>query len=182
MTHTLERTGAWFKQHCLGAVNERRMRWIRRVYEWMLSIATFGRGVPRLINGEDLIRVSVHHRFVDEVYEPEVFSLLKREIKRDDIVFDVGAYVGIYSIILSRYLGENGRVYAFEPAPDSVNLLVEHLNLNHVREKVEVLPCGVGERCGRGRFFARGGHIQNSFSSTTFAQRHGKSGQDDGAG
>ena len=91
MTHTLERTGAWFKQHCLGAVDERQMRWIRRVYERTLSILTFGRGVPRLINGEDLIRVSVHHRYVDEVYEPEVFNLLKREIKRDDIIFDVGA-------------------------------------------------------------------------------------------
>ena len=170
MTYTLERTGAWFKQHCLRAVDERQMKWIRRVYERMLSILTFGRGVPRLINGENSIRVSVHHRYVDEIYEPEVFELLKREIEHDDIIFDVGAYIGIYSIILSRYLGKKGRIYAFEPAPDSLTLLTEHLILNHALEKVEVLPYGVGEKCGRGRLFARGGHIQNSFVSATFGE------------
>jgi len=81
----------------------------------MSSILTFGRGVPRLINGEELIRVSVHYRYVDEVYEPEVFNLLKRETKRDDIIFDVGAYVGIYSIILSRYLGKRARYMPSSP-------------------------------------------------------------------
>jgi FkbM family methyltransferase len=170
MTHTLERTGAWFKKRYLGAVGEWQMRWIRRIYERMLSMFTFGRGLPRLINGEDLIRISVHHRYVDEVYEPEVFELLKREVKKNDIIFDVGAYIGIYSIILSRYLGENGRVYAFEPAPDSVSLLEKHLKMNHAGEKVEVLPYGVGERCGSRQLFSMGGHIQNSFSSTAFGR------------
>ncbi|GMQ81796.1 MAG: hypothetical protein BMS9Abin05_1232 [Rhodothermia bacterium] len=165
MTHALERTGSWLKSHCLGAVGERRMRWMRFVYERMLSILTLGRGVPRLINGEDLIRVSVHHRFVDEMYEPEVFELLKREISPDDVIFDIGAYIGLYSIILSKYLGKEGRIYAFEPASDSAEILLENLELNNAREKVEVLPCGVGEKCGQAKLYAVGGHIQNSFSS-----------------
>lgn len=167
MTHSLERTGTWIKAHCLGSVGDRQMKWIRRVYEWMLSFFTFGRGVPRLINGEDLIRVSVHHRYVDEVYEPEVFKFLKQAIGHDDVIFDVGAYIGIYSIILSRYLGENGKIFAFEPAPGAVDLLTEHLKLNDVREKVEVLPYGVGSEYGRGRLLARCEHIQNSFSSAS---------------
>ena len=171
MTGTLERTGTWFKSHCLGSMGDRQMKWMRRVYERMLSILTFGRGVPRLINGEDLIRVSVHHRYVDEVYEPEVFQLLKQKINKDDIIFDVGAYIGVYSIILSRFLGRNGKVYAFEPAPGAVDLLNEHLDLNDVRGKVEVLPYGVGAECGRGRLFAKREHIQNSFSSTEIGEK-----------
>lgn len=165
MTHALERTGSWLKNHCLGSIDERRMRWMRFVYERILSILTLGHGVPRLINGQDLIRISVHHRYVDEVYEPEVFELLKREISPDDVIFDIGAYIGLYSIILSKYLGKEGRIYAFEPAPGSVELLVKNLELNNAREKVEVLPCGVGEKCGQGKLFAVGNHIQNSFSS-----------------
>lgn len=165
MMHALERTGTRIKNQWLGDFDERRMRWIRRIYEWILLLVTFGRGLPRLINGEDVIRVSVHHRYVDEVYEPEVFRLLKQELNQDDVIIDVGAYIGIYSIILSRYLGGKGRIYAFEPAPDSLNLLKEHLDLNGVRGNVEVLPYAVGEKSGTGSLFASGDHIQNSFSS-----------------
>lgn len=170
MTHFLERTGSWFKNRYLWAVNEKQMLWARAAYEHMLSIATLGRGVPRLINGRDLIRVSVHHRYVDEIYEPEVFEFFKRELKADDIIFDVGAYIGVYSIILSKYLGARGRIYAFEPAPESVKLLTTHLEMNNAEKSVEVLACGVGERRGSGRLFAIRDHIQNSFSSAAFGE------------
>lgn len=165
MTHSLERMGTWFKNHWLGAVDDRQLKRMRRVYEWMLWISALGRGVPRLINGEDLLRISVRHRYVDEVYEPEVFHLLKKELNRDDIFIDVGAYIGIYSIILSRYLGQNGKIYAFEPAPENVKLLLKHLALNKAKEKVEVMPCAVGDGCGSRRLFASGEHIQNSFAA-----------------
>jgi FkbM family methyltransferase len=173
MTHSVERTATWIKHHCLDAVDERYMRWARGVYEWLLSAATLGRGVPRLINGEDEIRVSVHHRYVDESYEPEVFDLLKRELKHDDIVFDVGAYIGVYSIILARYLGPKGGVYAFEPAPDNARLLQEHLKLNRVCDKVKLVSAGVGEACGRGKLYANGEHIQNSFSEAALGEHAG---------
>lgn len=173
MTHAVERTATWVKRRCLGAVDERWMGWMRDAYERLLSIVTLGRGVPRLINGSDEIRVSVHHRYVDESYEPEVFELLKRELKPHDVVLDVGAYIGIYSIILARHLGPAGRVYAFEPAPDNAKLLMEHLALNRVSERVEVVVAGVGESCGRGRMFASGEHIQNSFSAAALGD-HGE--------
>lgn len=178
MTHTLERTGSWLKNHCLGSVNDRQMRWMRFVFERMLSMLTLGRGVPRLINGQDLIRVSTHHRYVDEVYEPEVFDLLKREINPDDIFFDVGAYIGVYSIVLSKYLGKEGKIFAFEPAPDSLALLLKHLELNGAREMVEVLPYGVGETCGQARLITTGKHIQNSFSSSALGKDVEASGVD----
>jgi FkbM family methyltransferase len=123
-----------------------------------------------MINGQELIRVSVHHRYVDEVYEPEVFELLRREIRKDDIIIDVGAYIGVYSIILSRHLGAHGKIYAFEPAPESAELLLKHLTLNNAREKVEVLPHGISDKCGRAKFFVIGDHIQNSFSSVALGK------------
>ena len=170
MTSALERTGTWVKNRWLTGIDENRMRWIRLGYEGMLSVLTLGRGVPRTINGRESIRVSAHHRYVDETYEPEVFALLTREIAPDDIVFDVGAYIGVYSIILSRYLGENGRVHAFEPAPESAKRLLEHLELNHASHKVNVWQCGVSSRCGHAQLLANSAHIQNSFSPDAFGK------------
>ena len=168
MTSALERTGTWVKNHWLAGIDEDRMRWLRRGYEGMLSMVNLGRGVPRTINGRESIRVSPRHRYVDETYEPEVFELLMREMSPDDVVFDIGAYIGIYAIILSRHLGENGRVHAFEPAPESAKLLLEHLELNDACHKVSVWQCGVSSQCGRARLFASSAHIQNSFSADAF--------------
>ena len=166
MTHLMEKTASWIKREFLGAASERQLNRIRKIYELGLTAITLGRGVPRLINGQDRVRISVHHRYVDETYEPEVFALLKRDLGADDVFFDVGAYIGLYSIILARRLSKNGKIYAFEPAPESRKLLEGHLKLNGVNGKVEVVAAAVGEKCGRAEMFTMGDHIQNSLSKT----------------
>ena len=166
MTHLIEKAASWINREFLGAANERQLNGIRKIYEFGLTAVTLGRGVPRLINGQDRVRISVHHRYVDESYEPEVFALLKRDLGADDVFFDVGAYIGLYSIIVSRRLNKNGKVYAFEPAPESRKLLRQHLKLNGVNGKVEVVTAAVGEKCGRAEMFTMGDHIQNSLSRT----------------
>ena len=166
MTHLIEQGATWLKREFLGAASERQLSRIRKLYELGLTAVTLGRGVPRLINGQDRVRISVHHRYVDEIYEPEVFALLKRDLGGDDIFFDIGAYIGLYSIILSRRLNKNGKVYAFEPAPESRKLLEQHLKLNGANGKVEVVTAAVGEKCGRAEMFTMGDHIQNSLSKT----------------
>ena len=168
MTHLIEKAASWLKRKFLGAASERQLNRIRKVYEFGLAVVTLGRGVPRLINGQDRVRISVHHRYVDENYEPEVFSLLKRVLTGNDVFFDVGAYIGLYSIILSRCLHKNGKIYAFEPAPESRKLLEQHLKLNGADGKVEVVSAAVGEKCGRAEMFTIGNHIQNSLSRLAF--------------
>ena len=164
MTHLIEKGASWLKREFLGAASARQLSRIRKLYELGLTAVTLGRGVPRLINGQDRVRISAHHRYVDEIYEPEVFALLKRELSGNGIFFDVGAYIGLYSIILSQQLTENGKVYAFEPAPESRKLLERHLKLNGANGKVEVVAAAVGERCGRVDLFTKDDHIQNSLA------------------
>ena len=50
-------------------------------------------------------------------------ELLKKHIKQNDIVLDIGANIGFYATILSDIVGEKGVVHCFEP--DSKNF--EHL-------------------------------------------------------
>ena len=50
-------------------------------------------------------------------------ELLKKHIKQNDIVLDIGANIGFYATILSDIVGEKGLVHCFEP--DSKNF--EHL-------------------------------------------------------
>jgi len=52
--------------------------------------------------------------FMDEVYDRVAVP------KKGDIVIDIGAYVGMYSIKASEFVGEKGLVIAVEPFPENI--------------------------------------------------------------
>lgn len=63
------------------------------------------------------------------------FDLLSEWVNEGDWVIDVGANIGHYTKKLSELVGESGRVIAFEPIPDTFELLaanVASLPLNNI--------------------------------------------------
>lgn len=58
------------------------------------------------------------------------FEAIPRLVRPGDMAFDVGANIGIYSVLLSQLCGATGRVWAFEPVPDTYWRLRETLVLN----------------------------------------------------
>jgi FkbM family methyltransferase len=54
--------------------------------------------------------------------EPEI-GLLKTLLRAGDVVADVGANVGIYTLELSRQVGSSGKVLAFEPLRENYAIL-----------------------------------------------------------
>ncbi|MGZ4906910.1 MAG: FkbM family methyltransferase, partial [Halobacteriota archaeon] len=63
-------------------------------------------------------------------YEPDVVRHFVSAIKPGDIVMDVGANIGYYSLVAARCVGEKGRVYAFEPDPINFGMLTKNVNAN----------------------------------------------------
>ncbi len=55
------------------------------------------------------------------------------------VVYDVGANVGIYSLLASLRAGPSGRVYAFEPLERNLQYLRRHINALVLRSRVGVL-------------------------------------------
>src|SRR5688572_30216264 len=49
------------------------------------------------------------------VYEARAIELFRQQVRPGDVVFDVGACFGAYSLLASRLVGPRGQVYAFEP-------------------------------------------------------------------
>ena len=73
----------------------------------------------------------------------EMLAAVARHCGPNDIVYDVGTNVGVYSVVLARNQGT--RVYAFEPSPVAVNQCVANIARNGVSERVEVHAYGLGE-------------------------------------
>ena len=56
--------------------------------------------------------------------------------KEGDIVIDVGAYLGRYTIIASRRVGMNGKVVAIEAQPNNFEILNRNIKLNRLTNVV----------------------------------------------
>lgn len=72
-----------------------------------------------------------------------------------DLVFDIGAYCGVFTHALSRAVGESGRVIAFEPDPLNVQLLRRNIE-RHVLHNVTVVNAAVSDCDGTAQFNSEG--------------------------
>jgi FkbM family methyltransferase len=63
-------------------------------------------------------------------WEPDETALFLRTVQPGDIVVDAGAHVGYYTVIASRLVGPEGKVYAFEPDPANFELLRKNVQVN----------------------------------------------------
>ncbi len=84
-------------------------------------------------------------------YEPEQTQAFQKMIRPADVVFDVGAHYGYYTLLSSALVGPQGKVFAFEPSPGNVPRLRKHLEINHCTN-VQVLECALSDHEGTARF------------------------------
>lgn len=128
---------------------------VLRVLPWDVSIAIdalSGKGTcsawsevarPRRVFWDDLIRSYIIcdlanwssrlHYYSGRFYETGIQRLLMDLLKCGDTFIDVGANVGIHTLLAAGLIGSGGRVLAFEPNPQAFALLNAHLSLNDVR-------------------------------------------------
>lgn len=78
-------------------------------------------------------------------------SFLKSVLRPGDVVVDVGANIGILSLLAWKSTGDLGRVIAIEPHPATYLALQQNLKLNHVHT-VEALNIAVSSEPGSLRF------------------------------
>lgn len=96
------------------------------------------------------------------VYEPETTEYMKQNIKSGDVVVDVGANVGYFTLIMAKLVGPNGTVYAFEPNEELCAILRWNVLSNGYRDRVNIFPYAVTDFIGKAKFFLNLGHGQSS--------------------
>lgn len=69
--------------------------------------------------------------------EPETTAWLQRFATSDDLVFDIGANIGAYSLVAAAC---GAQVYAFEPAFQNFYTLNRNITLNHFDALIKAFP------------------------------------------
>jgi len=72
------------------------------------------------------------------LHEPNTFEVFDLFVRPGDVVADIGANVGYFSRYLSKKVGQQGHVYAFEPIPQTFKTLKRTLELNMLKNVTPV--------------------------------------------
>lgn len=91
-------------------------------------------------------------RYLTGDAEPEVQDALAELIEPGQTVYDVGANIGFFTILCSRLVGPQGRVYAFEPIPQNLATLRHNVALNGM-ENVTVVEQALSSATGTAEMF-----------------------------
>lgn len=84
----------------------------------------------------------------DGVWEKAETDFVKSVVQPGDFVVDVGANIGWYTVVLGKLVGENGRVFAFEPESRSYDLLCRNVNENRLVDRCRLFDAALLARAG----------------------------------
>jgi len=106
----------------------------------------------KLRDGSDL-HVSLdeailRHLYFFGHYEERVTDLMLRVVRAGQVWLDIGANVGVFSVLLGRQVGPKGAVHAFEPNPAMATHLKLSLDRNGLAN-VRLHPCALAEKAGQ---------------------------------
>jgi len=84
-------------------------------------------------------------------WELENQRLFADHLRPGDVVYDIGAHVGLYTLASSVRVQAEGHVYAFEPLPRNLYYLRRHIELNRL-SNCTVVEAAVSDVSGSRRF------------------------------
>ena len=136
-------------------------RLLRKLYFW---VARPPNGVIEQTVGGFPAKFYVHTpeelRMLEVMYgEGHILEHLLATLLPNDVLYDVGANLGLYAIFFARAVGNGGQIIAFEPERDSYSRLMRNLELNGL-SNVRPYCKAIGEIDGTARL-AIGGTTGN---------------------
>jgi FkbM family methyltransferase len=108
---------------------------------------------------QKIIRCKYHLKFIVNYSEPQFYQLisdgiyeyleseiLAKVIKKGDIILDIGANFGWYTIFGASLVGHSGEVHSFEPIPEIYRFLEANVKLSQYHKIIKTNNFGLGDK------------------------------------
>jgi FkbM family methyltransferase len=108
------------------------------------------------------------------IHEEVTTNLFKKIVKRGDVVVDLGANIGYFTLLAARLVGKEGRVFALEPEPKNFGYLTKNIALNNYKN-VSTFQKAASDKNGKTELFIcsydTGHHTINQYQGITAYSR-----------
>ena len=135
------------------------------LYQRIIASRMFKNSIPTNIVTADGFQIEIlskeHKEHIEDistellfkgVHEPMTTKIFKQILKPGDIVVDVGANIGYFTLLSSKLVGYRGIVYAFEPDANNMRILLRNAEINHF-ENIRPYQVAVSNGIGRATFY-----------------------------
>jgi len=112
------------------------------------------------ISRDDLINMTIREDEIIERFTPKI----------GDVVVDIGAHIGRYSIISSKRVGQNGKVIAIEAHPHNFEILNRNIKLNKLTN-ITTLNHAVYSKETKIKLYTRGQQLGHTIYNTIITDR-----------
>ena len=121
---------------------------IRKAWEWYTRkarepVPSFCFGMRIIVDPMD--REEECLLLCPHLYDHHEVGLLKGLLRKGDVFLDLGAHIGIYTLVASSVVGEHGTVLSVEPDPLSYERLCGHMELNNIQNAI-ALNVGLSDK------------------------------------
>lgn len=99
------------------------------------------------------------------IYEHSKAKKFAKLVHNGDVFFDIGAHVGYYTLLASKLVGEEGKVYAFEPFSRNIKLLKKHIFINNI-SNTKIFELALSNKIGQSFFTSNECNSMNHLSDT----------------
>lgn len=135
----------------------RRLPWLRQLNVWILThivrhfkskrVVILGHTMQ--LDANDSLSLSIFG-----FYEPATTAVFEKEIHPGQVVLDIGANIGYFTLLAARQVGPQGHVFAFEPDEANFALLQQNLQLNGYTN-VTTIRKAVSDSTGTATFYVQ---------------------------
>ena len=94
---------------------------------------------------EETIRLHSAFRSWNLDYESTAIRSFLARVRPGDTVWDIGANIGIYSVLAGKRVGAAGRVLSWEPHPDVFQTLRDHIRANDLGSRCRLIQAAVND-------------------------------------
>jgi FkbM family methyltransferase len=131
----------------------RRLRAVGRSVGWQLEKRLTGQSRDIRVFGDLRLRCYPDSRgagmmiYADGWYDYDDMHFVRRYLRPGDAVIDVGANIGVYTLLAASVVGVEGRVVAYEPGRETFERLRENVAINGLTH-VDLRRAAIGQTRG----------------------------------
>ncbi len=90
---------------------------------------------------------------LDGIREVLATKEIKKILKKDDNILEIGANIGYFVILEAEIIGPKGIIYAIEPEKNNINLLKRNIKINKLESQVKIERMAISNKIGQDKLY-----------------------------